>query len=90
MPPDTVIPLDRAHYDAIIRTEEAMVHVAEKVDLLADDVAELKARKCPCDTVIRLQSESDNLKGKFAVIVAAIGIVAGWIGSLIPNLFGRP
>ena len=66
--PDTAIPLDRAHYDAIITTAEAVKHIAE-------DVAELKARKCPCDAVLALQSDSTSLKIKVAGIAGTVSVL---------------
>jgi len=90
-PPDTAIPLDRAHYDLIVSTAERTRHIEEMLGTISGKLA-----ACPCPAVAdlqndveTLQAQSAELRGKFAVIVSALGIVAGWIGSLLPGLLGR-
>jgi hypothetical protein len=92
------IPIDRAHYDCIVETARDVRHLTKAVDDLAAEVRGIAARiaACPCPAVKELQADMEtlqtdaaNLRGKFAVIVSALGVVAGWIGSLIPGLIGR-
>lgn len=91
--PDTVIPLDRAHYDAIIETAAAVKHIdekvgtlGEKVDGCAADIAELKEALagCPCEPVKALQGDVETMKTDVAVSKRTIAIIAG-IATFVAN-----
>lgn len=82
--------IDSEHYDMIIATATRTEHIEKTLDGIAEKLA-----ACPCPAVTGLRSDVDalqqdaaNLKGRFAVIVSALGVLAGWIGSLLPGLVG--
>jgi len=92
------ISIDRQHYNCIIETANDVKHLTKAVGDLATKVDSIATRMaaCPCPAVKDLQSDvetlqiaSADLKGRVAVAVGILGIVAGWIGSLIPELVGR-
>lgn len=97
MTPTTPIPLDREHYDMIVGTCRDVKYLCRQFEQLSEDVREIRNEisACPCPAVVELQNdvealqiETSNLKGKLAILVGVIGTVAGWIGSILPDLFG--
>ncbi len=73
------IEIDQDRYDVIIQTAEAVKHIAA-------DVAELKARKCPCDAVIKLQDDSTALRVRVAGIAAAVTFIGNWIWQVLQGV----
>lgn len=96
MPPETPIAVDRAHYDLIVSTARDVKHICRMLDGIADRLEALENRDCPCEAVLGLsedvellQAQSAEMRGKIAVGVGILGIIAGWIGSLLPGWLGR-
>lgn len=99
MASESDISIDRVHYDRITETATNVDHLIKAVDKLVINVDELKRGLSEClplqkdvfllrEDVDKLQIESSNLKGKLAVIVIVFGVIASWIGNIIPSMIG--
>ncbi|GEM_PF-2173153 len=94
MPPETPIAVNRQHYDQIVADHERICALAGDIGEIKDSIKEVanSLRKCVEDhetRIRKIEAEAADLRGRFAVIVATLGIVAGWIGSLLPGWLGR-